>query len=252
MRAKRSVMSETDASGFTETQRAHAYPAGIERHFWMLSRSRILYDKLRAAGAASPMLDIGCGPGVTVHHLRRRGIDCSGLDLATYPTVLPDIAGAVWYGQDAFTLPEPQRARFRTLLLLDVVEHLADPDSFLRRCAEAYPNVTTMLITVPARQELWSNYDEFYGHQRRYDIGSVTGLCSEAGIEVTECGYFFHALYLTMALQKLLSIQRSVEFEGVRNQPFHDLLAALFYLEEKILPAALPGSSLLVVGRVNR
>jgi hypothetical protein len=246
-------MSETDASGFTETQRTHAYPAGIERHFWMRGRSRILYDKLRAAGALSPMLDIGCGPGVTVHHLRGRGIDCYGLDLATYPPALPDIAGAVWYGQDAFTLAEPQRARFRTLLLLDVVEHLVDPDSFIRRCVEAYSNVTTMLITVPARQELWSNYDEFYDHQKRYDVGSATSLCRAAGLEVIECGYFFHALYATMALQKLLSISRSVEFESVRHhQPFHDLLAACFYLEEKVLPGALPGTSLLVVARVKR
>ena len=238
-------------SGFTENQKASAYPPGIEGHFWLQSRCRIVCDKIRTAGAASPVLDLGCGPGITVDHLRRRGIECYGADLVTYRPVAPDLGGALWYGKDAFDLSASCRGRFGTVLLLDVLEHILDPRAFVRRCIEAFPNVKHLLITLPARQELWSNYDEFYGHHRRYDLESAAELCREAGTEVIECGYFFHALYAAMALQRLLSVGRSVELNPIRHQHLHGILSLYFYLEEKLLPGAIPGSSLLITARVR-
>ncbi len=245
-------MSQARSSGFTEYQRVSAYPPGIEAHFWLQARSRILYDKLRRAGMAGPVLDLGCGPGITVRHLRNRGVECYGVDLVSYTPVVPDLAAALWYGQDPLALPAAWRARFRTLLMLDVLEHIVDPGEFLRHCVEAYPNLAHMLIALPARQELWSNYDVFYGHHRRYNRRSAALLCRSAGAEVIECGYFFHALYPVMALHRLLSIERSVELNPIRHHRLHALLASCFHLEEQWIPGAWLGSSVVVAARVRR
>lgn len=245
-------MSEPSLAGFDARQRALAYPPGIGQHFWLLSRNRIVHDALRAAGAAAPLLDLGCGPGATVHFLRSRGLDCRGADLATYAPVAPEIAGAIRYGADAFELPAAERQQVRTLLLLDVLEHLAAPGAFVRRCVDAHANLAHVLITLPARQELWSNYDEFYGHQRRYDLAGAAALCRDGGVELLEARYFFHALYPVLAIQRLLSVARGVEFKPVRQRRLHALMARALYLDARCLPRSLPGTSLLAVARVRR
>ena len=238
-------------AGFDERQRNNAYPPGIGQHYWLLSRNRIIYDKLRAIRAAAPMIDLGCGPGATVAFLRQRGIDCRGVDLATYQPVSAGLAGAILYGTDAFERPTIERDGIRTVLLLDVLEHLREPESFIRRCREAYANAGHLVITLPARAELWSNYDEFYGHQRRYDLTSAAALCMDGGLEVIEAGYFFHALYPLLAVHRLMAVQRRVEFQPVRHHRLHALIARGLHLEERWLPGTWPGTSLMVLARVR-
>lgn len=237
------------ASAFNAEQRAHAYPPGIGDHYWLLSRNRIIARALRASGAGDPVLDLGCGPGATVAYLRAQGLDCAGADLSPYEPATPALADVITYGRDATTLPLAERERFRTLLLLDVLEHLDEPARFLRRCLGAFPRLGRVLITLPARQELWSNYDTYYGHQRRYDRAAATSVCRQAGAEVLRCSYFFHALYPPLALQRLLARPRPIGFTAVRHQRLHRALAALLYWDARWLPGALPGSSLLLVLR---
>ena len=131
----------------------------------------------------SPILDLGCGPGVTVHHLRSRGIDCYGSDLVTYRRRCPT---------SPTRLVRPGRLRAARVVTSSIPHHTcfstSSSTSSIRLLRPSLRRGVSerhdLLITVPARQELWSNYDEFYDHQRRYDVGSATSLCRAAGLEV--------------------------------------------------------------------
>lgn len=238
-----------DTSAFSARQRADAYPPGIGAHYWLLSRNRIVASALRAAGAAAPLLDVGCGSGATVGALRASGFDCWGADLSRYVPDTPALGEVIWYGQDACALPADVRLRFRTLLLLDVLEHLAAPAEFLRRAGAAFPHLGHVVITLPARQELWSNYDAYYGHHRRYDRAAALALCAEAGLEVLRCDYLFHLLYPALRLQRLLGGDRPVRFTPIRHRWAHRLLASVLQRDAAWLPGRLPGTSLLLVAR---
>ena len=63
-----------------------------------------------------------------------------GAELATIPP-LKEVAAHVFYGQDACELPEQVRNDIGGLMLLDVIEHVADPVEFLTRLLNRLPNV---------------------------------------------------------------------------------------------------------------
>ena len=132
-------------------------------------------------------------------------------------------------------------------MLLDVIEHIEDPGEFLRGLLDALPAVETILVAVPAREELWSNYDEHYGHFRRYDETQLRAHLGDGGTTPVELYYAFRALYpfawLLARFQKNRSIQVFAP-SGILAL-IHRYVAGLLRWEARLLPPALPGMSLL-------
>jgi SAM-dependent methyltransferase len=235
------------SSVFTAEQYAEPYPPGIENHYWYRARNRILLRKLRPLlGPDTRALDVGCGPGVVVDHLRRAGLDCIGVDPGSPAPATEAVAPFLRLGTSAFDLPAALRDGFSLLLLMDVLEHLADPIAFLRECRRAFPNARHLFVTLPARMEIWSAYDEHYGHHRRYTRAAAVQLAAAAGLRAVASGYFFHALYAAarVALLAGRSKTRRRRMSAPKLERAHQALGRLFDIEEAVLPAALPGSSL--------
>ena len=203
-----------------------------------------MVGRLIAEGPADPVvLDVGCGRGITVDFLRKAGIDCLGVELAEAQP-LPGVRPFVFTSQDAFALPEDLRRRVTVVLLLDVVEHLPAPETFLADCVRHFPSLSRVILTVPARPELWSNYDEFYGHARRYDRDSLQALLRPTGTRRAAAGYFFHALYPVLRAQLAVGSERPLAHSAPRWRRLHRMAARLFDLEERLLPARWYGTSL--------
>lgn len=247
--AVRPPFSKNMSEHFAAEQYEEAYPEGIENDFWTLARNRIILGALREHyDPTKPVLDVGCGRGITVDFLRKRGLDVRGCELGS-PKIPESLRDSVFTNTDALALPEGLRREIGSILLLDVIEHIADPAPFLRGLRAAFPALRLLVVTVPARTELWSNYDTHYGHHRRYDFGSMRALADSLPAAVLRMHYFFHGLYLPMFAQVKWNSQRKVKLEAPKNLPMHRLLASLFYRESQILPGRLVGSSLLAALR---
>ena len=242
------------STSFNEEQYDLAYPDGIEFHWWNRYRSGLIARLCRSAVPdGAHMLEVGCGRGGEVRALRASGFDVRGVELAPVPP-LPPVTEFVDSDQDATTLPKEKRAGVTAILLLDVIEHLPEPDQFLDALQCAYPDLATVIVTVPARRELWSNYDEFYGHYRRYTLPMLGELADELGWSRERSGYFFQLLYLPMRLMSALGVQRatSITAPAAGARWLHALVAGYHRLEEWLLPGALPGTSAYAVLRVKR
>jgi hypothetical protein len=91
--------------------------------------------------------------------------------------------------------------------------------------------------------ELWSNYDEYYGHQRRYTLATLAELAGP--YRLAESGHFFHALYLAGLVAKAVGGgKRSLDVASPRALAAHRAVGWLFDREEALLARRLPGSSL--------
>jgi SAM-dependent methyltransferase len=226
------------------------YPPGIEHYFWNIARNAIIARSLKRSGMEGwPLLDIGCGRGIVVEHLRRRGMDCIGCDLAYAP--IPDhLRSVVLAHTDFAELPIDRRQKIRGVLLCDLIEHLPEPIEFLHRIKTALPALERVLVTVPARRELWSNWDRHFGHFLRYDLRLLRETLDAAGFKPLFGGYFFHSLYLPAFL--LRGSRRSIAVNPPSSLWLHVIAGAAFRLEEMITPSVVPGTSAIITASLMR
>ena len=243
-------------TGFTASEYASNYPDGMDRHFWNRARNRVIERRVRRALAVAPgrVLDIGCGRGIVVDHLRRWGVDCSGVEISQAPPLNAAVASHLQMGCDIADLPADVRQIVRVGLLLDVLEHLPDPNTFLHRCRTILPGLKALVITLPARQELWSNYDEHYGHFQRHRLEDLPGLLLALPVRSLDTSYFFHGLYPPMLILNRLGCQRSFEFRppgGGLVGVVHRIMGGVFSLEDRLVPRRWPGTSLIALAELG-
>jgi hypothetical protein len=134
------------------------------------------------------------------------------------------------------------------MMLLDVLEHVPQPAAFVTLLANAFPHCQHVLITVPARQELWSNYDRYYGHYRRYDLSSGPRLFPSELFELMSARYAFRLLYAPALLLAKLRLDRSVSIAAPSplTRPIHRALAGYFRLESVVVSRRAVGTSLIL------
>jgi len=234
------------ASGYSHAQYADSYPTGIAAHWWHLTRIGVV-RRIIDQSPRSTILDVGCGPGLTVDALRRLGYDCWGCEIAE-PPVVQSVAPFVKTKADARELNSAFRSKVEVILLLDVLEHLERPEAFLFSLVQSYPVLRTVIITVPARTELWSVWDELYGHFRRYDRPALRKLVDQANLHPVKVRYFFNSIYPALFVTSKMGI-RGNAMKSPRRTWLHKALSKVLSLEASIPGIGnLPGTSLLAVG----
>ncbi len=225
------------------------YPEGVEDHWWHLARNRILTHELRkVTPPGSHLLDVGCGRGIAVRHFLGEGFRCIGVELGR-PRPLSGLKGHLRCGIKAEELPEAERGVVDVVLLLDVVEHLADPARFLKDLSAAFPVLRLVVVAVPARPELWTNYDDLFRHYRRYTIEMIEDLAGELGWELVTRGYFFRSIYLPIRVLKEWKRPRSLAMRSPRGlfKWLHKMFSYVLVADYFLLPKAVPGTSVVAV-----
>lgn len=232
-------------SSFSEREFDEDFPPGYERHYWHRARSAIVRSYVDAfCGPGDTILEIGTARGHYVSVLRKAGFDAYGCDLGD-PWVHEEARPFVFPKTDFADIDKELRDRVTTVLLLDVLEHIEQPIAFIEAIFRALPVLHSLIVTVPARQELWSNYDEHYRHFLRYDVTELRKLALRSRLSIKSYSYFFHALYVPALLMKKLGMKRKTAFGAPKASRLHRLLGIAFYLERQLLPKNVYGTSLI-------
>jgi hypothetical protein len=245
-------------TAFDSVQFESSFPAGIEHDYWTVARNGFIADAVahaRSQGVWSGglIMEVGCGSGLVTKALHDAGLPVRGVDLGR-PAPIPGAEGLLTLGIEARDLPQAEREAVELVLLPDVIEHLPDPAGFMAGLAEAFPNLGGVIVTVPAGPELYSDYDRYYGHFRRYTPELVTAHFDEAGFDCLRWSYAFRGLYAAARLMQLASLPRKTQRTAPRLPILHQALAAAFRVENA-LAAPFPsirGLSLIGIGKRRR
>ncbi len=142
----------------------------IHRHPWWQARAGLVEALLRREGFAAParILDAGCGWGVTLQHLERRGFEVVGLDQSVASLRRLDNASRHLVAADLRLPPPAEATPFDAVLVLDVIEHLVDDRQAIEHLSRLVRPGGLLIASVPALPELYSEFDTVQGHKRRY------------------------------------------------------------------------------------
>lgn len=234
-------------TAFTTDKFETAYPIGDEFFYWNIARNKIIEQTLVKHNLQkSNILEIGCGRGGVVSYLNDQKFKIEGVELAKVEP-FEKVKHIVKADFNAFELPYEIKAKYQTILLLDVIEHIQDPQKFLAEVTSNFPNIENLLITVPACSELWSNYDVHYGHYMRYDLLTLNKLIAKANFKLIWGSYFFHSLFFPAYVIKKLGFKRSVLITAPKgiNKLINKMLGSFFILDFKIFPEKAKGTSII-------
>jgi 2-polyprenyl-3-methyl-5-hydroxy-6-metoxy-1,4-benzoquinol methylase len=228
------------------------YPHLFQHHWWWRARADWIVDVLRRlvpSPGSETILDVGCGEGLFFGALSEFG-EVQGIELQEGLSASLPIKGIHVGPFDESFVPSTQ---YSLILMLDVLEHLQDPQAALRQVSRLLAPGGIFLATVPAFQALWTNHDVVNHHVKRYTERELRALVSRAQLQVLEAAYFFQwTCAVKLLVRAIERVSRAAPKPaslppGWINQPLY----LVSRLEHKTLARIrVPfGSSLMLVAR---
>lgn len=229
-----------------------------ESHWFFVARRSILrrlLDGLMSGTVRPRILDVGCGTGATMGFLEQFG-EVTGIDLS---------ATAIEYcrqqGRERLCLADGQNLPFADesfdlVVALDLLEHLEYEEVGLWEMWRVLKNEGRLVVVVPAFALLWSDFDKFSGHYRRYTSRQLRDKIEHAGFEITRLSYFN-----TLLFPFVWGVRRFKNFAGrwkafrsdleMPTPGLNSLLASVFSMEGGLMARGdLPfGVSLICIAR---
>ena len=199
------------------------------RHPWELARIEVVFILLKRLcpdllKRKCCIIDIGCGDTFFVEQLSKRipHAEFIAIDTGFTKEVLSKLRNKYQnckirvYKSVESALSECKES-IDLVLLLDVIEHVKDDVGFLKKMRRELftRDETTLILTAPAYQFLFSMHDVYLKHFRRYSSLRVERLLTEAGFDIELSGYFFGLLVIPRLLKKLKEIIINL---GVENE----------------------------------
>lgn len=232
---------------------AAVYGRLYAEHWWWRAREDVILGWLRRLAPASGfrnILDVGCGDGLFFDRLREFG-EPWGVELdAGLVTDAGRRKGHIHVGPFDATF-EPG-VSFGLILMLDVVEHLADDVAAIRRALTLLAPGGLVIITVPAFRVLWTAHDDMNRHLVRYTRRTFARVAEQAAFRILHARYLFQWTFPAKLLVRLKEHMLTPAARPPALPPpwLNRALYRLTRLEEATwgrLPLPF-GSSLLVVG----
>jgi ubiquinone/menaquinone biosynthesis C-methylase UbiE len=182
-------------------------------HWWYKARRAWLASLIgEQLGPGATVCDVGTGTGETLETLRVLGADVrvgTELDanaLRVAQERFPDLRLVQSFAEQ---LPLGD-AVLDCLTSMDVIEHLDDDVVALREYRRVLRPGAIAVITVPAYQQLWSEFDVKSGHRRRYTRKSLRQALVASGFEVEHVSHLFSFLALPALIVRKTPLGRLV------------------------------------------
>jgi SAM-dependent methyltransferase len=190
------------------------------------------------------VIDVGCGTGYVLKHLKDWGALTAGVEVSPDPLRLARERDrdSVYVCAPSDRLPF-EGGQFDLAISLDVYEHLEDERPVVEETLRLLRPGGRHLVFVPAHRWLWSRTDKVQGHYRRYSRKMLLELLQSAGFEVERTGFimplFVPPVLLIRRLNELFlsegkGSQASIGEFTMPPRPLNSAISAVLELERSI------------------
>lgn len=224
------------------------------RFFWHRLRWRAVREYV-PEDQELQLVDVGAGAGLLGTFLARDRPKVQYRFVEPIDSLCQFLCGK--YGVDANAAKDPDFREAQCVALLDVLEHQENDREFVAQLVAQMRPGSKLILTVPALQRFWSEWDLVLGHFRRYDRASLLRCLDGLPLAVLESSYLFPELIPLAILRahrrrsgRKSDMSRDAEFPelpGIVN----DILYGIGTLTVRFRPHWRIGTSLFVVAVVT-
>jgi SAM-dependent methyltransferase len=195
-----------------------------DKYWWFVARNQIVKELINYYAPelkGKTILDVGCGTG-GFSKLISNEYDVICLDtseIALEYCKQRNLNNLFLGTIDEF---EPGNSKISATLFLDVIEHIDDDKSVVKRANEILEKDGYLIATVPGYQWLWSNHDIIHMHKRRYTKKRFNNLLEESGFRIIFSSYFNSFLFFPAVLKRFYD--NIMNNEKTSNNPEADVI----------------------------
>ena len=220
------------------------------RHWWTQTRLKIVSKSVISCKLGdSKIFEIGAGSGGTLRYLKEKGFQVIALEPTMYGSSTCNSIGIETLNI-SFESLDFWPKNVGCILLLDVLEHIEDDLSTLRKLYNMADLGCHLVLTVPADPKLWSKLDEDVSHFRRYTLKSILSTLENSGWEIQSYRYWMSILKPVVWFRR--KIIRG-DFNSETRLPSNLVNKILTFLvaSEAVFPfiGRIPGTTIMLVVR---
>lgn len=175
----------------------------LERDYWWFQGRRQVIlstlDQFQPAGPRPVLLDIGCGTGMLLQDLEKRGF-ATGLDFSSIALEYCQKGGSANLGRaDVRHLPV-KSGSVDLITALDLIEHIEDDHGLMGEFYRVLKPGGIAVMSVPAHKKMWSRHDVALHHFRRYEKREFLQLVEGSGLRPLKYTYSMATAYFPAIL----------------------------------------------------
>ena len=163
-------------------QDLHSHAEDLERieesDFWSKVKVKLILKLVEG----KTVLDVGCGSGLLSKTLLSKGYNVTVIDNDWKAIEIAKKKGINGFVADINDWQTDQK--FDCIILGDVLEHIDDDKSTLRKIRGMLKPDGCIVVNVPAYQVLFGKHDITLGHKRRYSNKELKNKVKEAGFTI--------------------------------------------------------------------
>lgn len=164
-----------------------------EKNYWwfVLKRQLIINFITSLTPLGAPILEIGSGGGLLSAELHKTGYDIISTDIEPTSAKYTMQMGIrkVFISDCGDSIPL-RDASVNLIFMTDVLEHIKDDDKTISECVRILKPQGYILITVPAYQCLFSSWDRWNRHYRRYNKKKIYNLAQKHNLTIVKMTYW--------------------------------------------------------------
>lgn len=228
-------------------------------NFWFTSRNGMIIQTMRTSfPQTASFLEIGCGTGFVLSAIQDAFPDWAIAGGEYFAEALEytrrRVKQAPLFQLDAQQLPFEKH--FDVIGMFDVLEHIDDDAAVLGQLYKACKVGGGIILTVPQHPFLWSQFDDYSFHRRRYTAQGLVERVEAAGFKVACVQSFNSVLFPIMLLSRIRKKKSSDTYDILAefriNPTLNGFLKRAMDFERMLIRQSISfpfGGSLLMVGQ---
>jgi 2-polyprenyl-3-methyl-5-hydroxy-6-metoxy-1,4-benzoquinol methylase len=230
-----------------------------ETHWWFVARRKIIthliekmIPKLNHSKEKILICDLGCGCGATLKVLSQK-YNVYGMEASDDAIKFCRERGLnIQKGELPHDVPYEEN-RFSVVLILDVLEHIADEDKAVKKAVSLLRPGGIVICTVPAYQWLWTRHDEIHHHKRRYTKKRISELFNTSSKILPVILTYYNTLLFPLALveritSKIMNKKQNRPQISYPNKILNMIFEKIFGVERFLIPKITFPFGLSIIG----